>query len=162
MTAALTLLKESADSKAADLRAKIAQAQGQAERYQRKLDQLYQELGARVQELSNSYLAIPAQSKEFTTTRRTRRWSLDQPVLAMIRGMKNPIIAAPEVWARWNQEHPEQPVERSTIRGVLERLEREHHLKEVEGGRRGRRNVRTYRLPTVILDGEVKESITAN
>lgn len=161
MTAALTLLRESADSKAAELRAKIAHAEGQAERYKSKLDQLYQELETKVQELSRSYLSIPVSSSTTTATggRRTRRWSLDQPILSLIRSMKNPIIDAPQVWAFWNEQHPEQRVERSTIRGVLERLERDGHLKEHESGRRGRRNVRTYHLPSVMVEGGVKESI---
>lgn len=167
MTAALKALKEDTETKATVLSAKIAQAQDLADRYRRKLARLYEESEQRAAEVSRSYLSIPAPSNEgepaVDGAPRTRRWSLDVPVLKMIRAMNTPVVAVPEVWARWNQDHPDRPVGRSTIRGVLERLVRDRSLVPLEdGAQRGRTNVRAYMVSNAVMDQQEEEGVIAH
>src|SRR5712692_1395446 len=92
----LKTAKEELEQKASVLQAKLAQAQHLVERYQTKLGQLYQEFDARVRGLSRSYLDLPEVARTSlaagkSESGRKRKWSLDEPILALVRRMQSPV-----------------------------------------------------------------------
>jgi sugar-specific transcriptional regulator TrmB len=161
--ARLKALKQDRESRAAPLRAKLSQSHRLTERYQKKLDELNARSEAEIRNLTREYLALPAPAVEAAParSRRTRRWSLDEPVLKLIHSMQSPVIAVPDVWLQWNREHLETEVGRTTIRGILERLRRDGELEVVDDGKPGRKKVRLYKLASVSVEPQ-EEGVTAH
>ncbi len=153
VAAELEQAKKEFEAKATDLRRRIEHARRAIERYETKLSRLYHAYDLRAHAVSRHYMQIPqepaAESADRAGTARTRRWSLDGPMLELIRTMPAPVVAVPDVWSKWNQGHCDGQISRTTVRGVLERLVRDGELKVIEVGRPGRNRVRLYKLASV-------------
>lgn len=157
--AQLERVKADYEARARTLQNKIDRARRVIARSEARLHKLAGQFRDQVQEISGSFVGLPAEGEVSSRHKRTERWSLDEPIRKLVHSMKSGVISLPDVCSEWARQNPQRPAGRTTIRGVLDRLEREGVLKIVSHGRPGRSQAREYRLASVEEPEPAEEAI---
>jgi Arc/MetJ-type ribon-helix-helix transcriptional regulator len=141
------------------LKERIEQMRKKIARDETKLAALQEAFSSRLVQISRAFAGLdlspneaPAPSEEPPTSRRAatasgkrkKRGAYDAPLLALMQELRVAVYTAPELTDAWNLAHPGEELDRSTVRGILERHVGKE-LEVVEEGGRGSNNPRTYR-----------------
>jgi hypothetical protein len=116
------------------------------EDYDRLAHELWQEFSGRKPPPSVQPAAGPTALPRRSEGQRIRRGSLNAPLLAMLKEWGVPVLTVADVSDEWNRRHPELPVHRATVRGILDRLEEQGYLEILDHGGAGSANPRQWRL----------------
>ena len=151
VSAALKAARDTAERKVLALQARIAKARATITKSEDQLRRVRTELQRRVDAITRSYVSESgAMLPEPTKRPRARKWSLDEPVLKMILGMSAPVFTIPDVVQEWNRQNPHTPLGRTSVRLILDRLDK-RVIEVANPGGQGRKNLREYRLRSINL-----------
>jgi hypothetical protein len=153
--AALKSAKSEYELRAQGFRNQIERAKLVIQKAELKLVSLADDCNRKAQEITSAYLNLPQGAAAGSAPlgaehdrKRMRRGSLDTPVFEMILSLGKPSFTLPDVCEAWTARHPEEPVTRSTMGGVVKRLARIGRLDVVKNGSPGPANPRQYRVET--------------
>lgn len=115
-------------------------------KYDYEAQELWQEFSGRKPPASAQPVGAAVAPPSRGRGRRLKRGSLDEPVLAMLTAWGVPNFAVASVTDEWNRRIPEMPVNRATMRGVLDRLQTRGKLGIASEGGPGSANPRLWRM----------------
>jgi hypothetical protein len=148
--------KEEYDRETRDLAAQLERARAKVARLEARLTAIHDQHRLKVAHLGAALLGLPPEelapsAPESPPARRAvperKRGALDEPVLALATELASPDVTSRQIQEAWNQRHPDDPpITESTVRSILERLDRKGHVYiSQQGGGKGSGIPRKYR-----------------
>jgi hypothetical protein len=147
--------KEEYDRETRDVAAQLERARARVARLEARLTAIHDQHRLKVARLGAALLGLPPEEPAPSApeppgapkaVRERKRGTLDEPMLALATELASPDVTSRQVQEAWNQRHSDNPITESTVRSILERLDRKGLVyTSLKGGGKGSGIPRKYR-----------------